>query len=140
MNSEVRNMLNTLIVDDESLARRGLKLRLQNEKDINIIGEAKKFAKGFDLNQDAVNIEEIDKVGHGGNYFTSPETLEYMAELSTSNDIWPSESMDTWIRKGKPEASDILIEKTMELYSKAEIESKENMDIVMKGEEFINRI
>jgi two-component system LytT family response regulator len=34
-------MLNTLIVDDEALARRGLKHRLQNEKDINIVGEAR---------------------------------------------------------------------------------------------------
>ncbi|HMB61275.1 MAG TPA: response regulator [Xanthomonadales bacterium] len=34
-------MLNTLIVDDEALARRGLKHRLQNTRDISIIGEAR---------------------------------------------------------------------------------------------------
>jgi len=34
-------MLNTLIVDDEALARRGLKHRLQHHRDIHIIGEAR---------------------------------------------------------------------------------------------------
>jgi len=34
-------MLNTLIVDDEALARRGLKHRLQHVQDIRVIGEAK---------------------------------------------------------------------------------------------------
>jgi len=38
---EPNPMLNTLIVDDEALARRGLKHRLQHVPDINIIGEAK---------------------------------------------------------------------------------------------------
>jgi two-component system LytT family response regulator len=35
------NILDTLIVDDEALARRGLKHRLQHIPDINVVGEAK---------------------------------------------------------------------------------------------------
>lgn len=41
MNTETTHILKTLIVDDEALARRGLKHRLQYVKDIHIIGEAK---------------------------------------------------------------------------------------------------
>jgi len=41
MRNPSSNMLNTLIVDDEALARRGLKHRLQNTRDISIIGEAR---------------------------------------------------------------------------------------------------
>ncbi len=41
MSGKATQMLNTLIVDDEALARRGLKHRLQNIQDIHIIGEAK---------------------------------------------------------------------------------------------------
>jgi len=41
MTNPSSNMLNTLIVDDEALARRGLKHRLQNTRDISIIGEAR---------------------------------------------------------------------------------------------------
>jgi two-component system LytT family response regulator len=41
MNNESPNILTTLIVDDEALARRGLKHRLQHVPDIHIVGEAK---------------------------------------------------------------------------------------------------
>jgi len=41
MSRESTQILNTLIVDDEALARRGLKHRLQHTRDINIIGEAR---------------------------------------------------------------------------------------------------
>ena len=33
------NAINTLIVDDEALARRGLQLRLEKHEDVNIVGE-----------------------------------------------------------------------------------------------------
>src|SRR5690606_17542736 len=36
---ETTNMLRTVIVDDEPLARRGLRLRLAGETDIEIVGE-----------------------------------------------------------------------------------------------------
>ncbi len=41
MSRESTHILSTLIVDDEALARRGLKHRLQHVQDIHIIGEAK---------------------------------------------------------------------------------------------------
>jgi len=41
MSSRPSNSLNTLIVDDEALARRGLKHRLNSVPDVNIIGEAR---------------------------------------------------------------------------------------------------
>jgi two-component system LytT family response regulator len=41
MNTASANILKTLIVDDEALARRGLKHRLQHVSDIDIIGEAR---------------------------------------------------------------------------------------------------
>ena len=41
MSRTIAHTLNTLIVDDEALARRGLKHRLQHVQDIRIIGEAR---------------------------------------------------------------------------------------------------
>ncbi len=41
LNAAAKTELNVLIVDDEALARRGLKLRLKNMQGIHIIGEAK---------------------------------------------------------------------------------------------------
>ncbi len=103
----------------------------------HIIGEAKKFAKGFTLNDESVNLREIESVGHGGNYFTSEQTLASLSELSTTNNIWPSLSLDAWNEKGSPKAEKLLIDYTKDLYSRAEKASEENIDIIKKGEDYI---
>jgi two-component system, LytTR family, response regulator len=41
MNATAANIIKTLIVDDEALARRGLKHRLQHLSDVHILGEAR---------------------------------------------------------------------------------------------------
>lgn len=102
-----------------------------------IIGEARKFAKGFVLNDETVNLAEIDKVGHGGNYFTSEQTLASLSELNTTNSIWPSLSLDTWKDQGMPKAHELLINYTKDLYAKAIKSSEDNSDIIRKGEEYI---
>lgn len=102
-----------------------------------IIGEARKFAKGFVLNDETVNLAEIDKVGHGGNYFTSEQTLASLSELNTTNSIWPSLSLDTWKDQGMPKAHELLINYTKDLYAKARKSSEDNSDIIRKGEEYI---
>jgi len=104
----------------------------------HIIGEARKFAKGFILNEKAVNLPEISTIGHGGNYFTSEQTLALLNELDSSKTIWPSMSLDTWKEKEMPTAEKDLINYTLDLYSKAKKASEETIDIIKKGEEFIN--
>lgn len=104
-----------------------------------IIGEARKFAKGFNLNDEAVNLHEIDNVGHGGNYFTSEQTLASLDELSTTNELWPSLSLDAWKEQNMPSSEKALIEYTLELYSKAKKASEETIDIIKKGEDFVNQ-
>jgi len=42
-------MLNTLIVDDEALARRGLKHRLQSASDVHVIGEARNGREAVEM-------------------------------------------------------------------------------------------
>jgi len=102
-----------------------------------IIGEARKFAKGFTLNDKLVNVAEIDHVGHGGNYLTSEQTLASLSDLHTTHAIWPSLNLDSWKEQGKPKAEEFLINYTKELYSKAIKASNENIDIIKKGEDFI---
>ncbi len=45
----IDTMLNTLIVDDEALARRGLKHRLQASSDVHVIGEARNGREALEL-------------------------------------------------------------------------------------------
>ncbi|MFC2103858.1 trimethylamine methyltransferase family protein [Bacteroidota bacterium] len=103
----------------------------------HIIGEVKKFAKGFTFNEETVNLDEIDQIGHGGNYLTSEQTLASMSDLNTSNEIWSSLSLDSWKELGLPKAEQKLIEYTKDIYSRAIEASKENTDIIKKGEDFI---
>ncbi len=104
-----------------------------------IIGDARKFARGFTLNEESVNLPEISTIGHGGNYFTSEQTLASLQELSSTHGIWPSLSLDAWRAQNMPTAEKALIENTSELYSRAMIASEEALDIIEKGEAYINK-
>jgi two-component system LytT family response regulator len=49
LNTAMTHVLKTIIVDDESLARRGLKLRLSNRNDVEVIAEAKNGREALEL-------------------------------------------------------------------------------------------
>jgi len=102
-----------------------------------IIGEARKFARGFVLDENSVNLKEIDQVGHGGDYFTSEQTLASMQELNTADSIWTSLSLEAWEQLDRPTAEKELIDQTQDLYSRAQKESESSMDIIMEGEQYI---
>ena len=102
-----------------------------------IIAEAKKFARGFAINDETVNLHEIDQVGHGGDYFTSEQTLASLHELSNTDDIWSSLSLEAWQEQHMPTVENELIQYTQDLYSKAILASEENADTIKKGEEYI---
>jgi len=102
-----------------------------------IIGEARKFACGFSLNDEAINLEEIKKIGHGGNYFTSKQTLDSLNELNINHSLWPSLSLDAWKDLNMPTAEKKLIDDTRELFASAKQGSEINIDIIKKGEDFI---
>lgn len=104
-----------------------------------IIGEARKFAGGFALNDELVNLKEIENVGHGGDYFTSEQTLASLDELSSTDELWSPMNLETWKAQGMPTAEEALIEATLDLYSRAEKASEDAMDIIKKGEEYIER-
>lgn len=105
----------------------------------HIIGETRKFAKGFTLNDERVNIDEIDRVGHGGNYFTSDQTLASLSEIDTTNAIWPSLNLDLWKSQSMPKAEKFLLDFTKDLFDKAIKLSDENAEIINKGEGFIKK-
>lgn len=102
-----------------------------------IIGEVRKFASGFSLNEDAVNLKEIAQVGHGGNYFTTNQTLESLQNFSSDDSMWSMLNLDTWHDLHMPRAENDLMEQTQELYSKAATVSKLHMDLIKEGEAYI---
>lgn len=102
-----------------------------------IIGEARKFAHGFVLSEQSICLDDIGHVGHGGNYFTSKETLESLKEVSAYESMWSIMNLDVWKELRMPTAENALIEYTRELYSKAIAESELNKEIIKQGEDYI---
>jgi trimethylamine:corrinoid methyltransferase-like protein len=88
------------------------------------------------LNDETVNLDEIGMVGHGGNYFTSEQTLASMDELGTTDSLWSNLSLDAWNEQNMPSAENALIDCTNDLYTKAKTESANNIDVIKKGEDF----
>ncbi|MCJ7715745.1 MAG: trimethylamine methyltransferase family protein, partial [Anaerolineales bacterium] len=104
-----------------------------------IIGEAREFVRGFVLNDEAVNLQEIREVGHGGDYFTSEQTLDSLHELSNTDELWSPMSLEAWKEKGMPSPEEELNEHARELLSRAQKASEDTMDLIQKGEEYIEK-
>ena len=101
-----------------------------------IIDQALRFASGFQLGSAQAALEEIAKIGPGGSFLSSPSTLRnYKSGYFVSN-TYPRWSMERWQANGKPEARQVLREKTQTLL--AELSAPDDYDeIVGRGREFI---
>jgi len=102
-----------------------------------IIEKAKDFAKGFTLNEQSVNLQEIALVGHGGNYLTSEQTLAALDKLSKTDAVWSSLSVEAWKEQNMPSVEKELIDYTQDLYARAIKASEAMVDTIKKGEEYI---
>ncbi len=102
-----------------------------------IIEKSRKFAKGFVLNDDTVDLNEMKTVGHGGNYLTSNQTLQALGDFDFSGELWPSMSLDSWEQKGNPTTERMLKDYTRTLHEQASSFSKEIDEILRKGEDYI---
>jgi len=103
-----------------------------------IIGQARKFSRGFDLSEESINLKEIQEVGPGGDFFTSEHTLDSLGELNLEKPLWPILSLESWKELGMPSADSELKEASRELYNKAIYVSDENPEIIRQGEELIS--
>ena len=82
--------------------------------DNEIIDYALRFAQGFEVNDDTLALDVIDKVGPGGIYLGEKHTLEHFRErwMSRINDI---STFETWERKGSKSIDEVAKEKVKEI-------------------------
>ena len=102
-----------------------------------IIGEARRFSRGFSIDDGDEYLKEIALIGHGGDYLTSEYTLAGLDKLRNNHSIWSSLDLETWKKQDMPGAEQELKEMTRELYSGAVKASEENLEIIKKGEAYI---
>ncbi len=101
-----------------------------------VIRYIRALGKGFSLPVERIDLNEIGKVGPGGNYLTSPETLKNFKAYLPTSQIWPTLSLESWEEKGRPEAGEELRKYTDNLLQK--LTPPEDHDKLLRhGEKFI---
>jgi trimethylamine--corrinoid protein Co-methyltransferase len=103
-----------------------------------IIDQALRFQNGFQLDDLNLALEEISKVGAGGNFLNQPSTLRNYKSGYYVSGLYPHYSMENWQKAGAPPAHQVLREKTLDLMSAAPI-PEDHDEFIKKGEDFISR-
>jgi trimethylamine---corrinoid protein Co-methyltransferase len=102
----------------------------------DLIGQSRRFAAGFSLDDIAVGLSDISKIGPGGDFLLSDLTATHFRDSQFTSSIWPFLSLDKWAEKGAPTANSVLKEKTCALLNQPQApEDKE--DLLAKGEEVL---
>ncbi len=103
-----------------------------------VIRYIREFSEGFSLRREDIDLNEIEKVGPGGSYLTSPETLQNFRAYQQASRIWPTLGLDSWEDRGRPEAGEELRKYTQKLLD--ELKPPEDHDkLLSNGEKFIRR-
>lgn len=103
-----------------------------------IIDQAIRFAGGFQLDDANAALEEIKKVGAGGNFLSAPSTLKNYKSGYYVSRVYPRYTMEKWQEKGRPSADKVLREKTMELLATSP-KPDDHDELMGKGEEMIKK-
>ena len=104
-----------------------------------IIDQAFRFANGFQLDDAQAALNEIAKIGPGGNFLSSPSTVKNYKTGYYISPIYPRWSMEKWQAAGQPDARQVLREKTQAMIR--DLSAPEDYDVLIrKGEEYINSL
>jgi trimethylamine--corrinoid protein Co-methyltransferase len=98
-----------------------------------IIEQSRQFAKGFDLNEEILNLNEMKKIGVGGNYISSPQTMKYFRNAYHTSTIFPRLSLEKWQESNNPDAMQFLRERTIDLLNQP-ILPDDQIELLRKGE------
>jgi trimethylamine---corrinoid protein Co-methyltransferase len=102
----------------------------------DIIQQVRLVARGFELNDEAVGLDEIAQVGPGGDYLTTRRTLRLFRRASYRSDLFVKLTLEDWQSRGSPDATRVLRERTVELMAGAQAPG-DREEILARGEAFI---
>lgn len=103
-----------------------------------IIEQSRQFAKGFDINDETINFEEIKNIGIGGNYLSSRRTLEQFRNSYHSSNIFPRLNLEKWQESNRPDTFNLLRERTMELLNHP-LFPEDQAELLNRGEFLISK-
>ena len=104
-----------------------------------IIDQAFRFAAGFQLDDAQAVLDEIARIGPGGNFLSSPSTLKNYKTGYYASPLYPRWSMEKWQAAGQPDARQVLREKTQAMIR--DLSAPEDYEELMEnGEEYIKSL
>jgi trimethylamine--corrinoid protein Co-methyltransferase len=101
-----------------------------------VIQQARLFARGFVLDEDAVGAGEIAQVGPGGSFLMSKSTLRLFRDTGAGGDVLPMLTLEAWLDQGSPRAGDLVRRRTREMIDSLE-PPEGHGDLLERGEAFI---
>jgi trimethylamine--corrinoid protein Co-methyltransferase len=103
-----------------------------------IIEQSRQFARGFDLDEDILNFDEMKEIGIGGNYISSRQTVMLFRNAYHSSSIFPRLSLEKWQEANHPDAMKFLRERTLELLAQSNF-PEDQSELLKKGEFLISQ-
>jgi trimethylamine--corrinoid protein Co-methyltransferase len=103
-----------------------------------VIRQARLYADGFQLDDEAMALNEIEMMGPGGHFLTADQTVRLCRETHFSPSIWPYLTLEDWKAAGKPKADDILRRHTREFLDNM-TPPEDHDELIAKGEAFISK-
>ncbi|MBI9046830.1 MAG: trimethylamine methyltransferase family protein [Anaerolineaceae bacterium] len=104
-----------------------------------IIGNVLKFSQGIRLDEENFGLSEIAAQGPGGNFLSSPLTLENFRQAYTTSNIFPQYNMEKWQEADQPNPQVLLNAYTRELLTSL-TEPDDYQALRKKGEIFIKNL
>lgn len=104
----------------------------------DVIRQARRFARGFVLDDESLGLAEIAEIGPGGSFLAADLTLRHFREAAFSSPIFPRLSLEAWQARGGPRADDLLRRHTVELMASHPAPPDRDA-LVERGEAWIRR-
>jgi trimethylamine--corrinoid protein Co-methyltransferase len=105
----------------------------------DIIQQVRRFRQGFVLDAVTAAVDDIVKVGPGGNYLLSDLTLDQFRNDCHQSNIFEKLTFDAWQDKGCPRAEDSLKKYTQRLLKECQPPVNHD-DLIARGEAFIKSL
>jgi trimethylamine--corrinoid protein Co-methyltransferase len=103
-----------------------------------IIEQSRQFAKGFYMDNETINLDEIKKIGVGGNYISSRQTMNLFRDAYHTSTIFPRLSLEKWQESCQPDAMKFLDERTLDLLNQPNFPD-DQVELLKKGEYMISQ-
>jgi trimethylamine--corrinoid protein Co-methyltransferase len=104
----------------------------------DVIGQVRRVAQGFDMDDLDLALDEIAREGPGGHFLTSELTLKHFRHAYFESDIFPLLSFEEWQARGCPKADQMLRDHTKQLIADAS-GPDDHAELMAKGETFIRK-